>query len=46
MNSITVGIQVKGTYAQVLDYVGRLAAMKRLLVVDNLQLDVEHERRD
>ena len=38
VNSITVGIQVKGTYAQVLDYVGRLAAMKRLLVVDNLQL--------
>jgi Tfp pilus assembly protein PilO len=36
--SITVGIQVKGTYAQVLDYVGKLAALKRLLVVDNLQL--------
>jgi Tfp pilus assembly protein PilO len=41
INSITVGIQVKGTYAQVLDYVGRLAAMKRLLVVDNLQLSPE-----
>jgi Tfp pilus assembly protein PilO len=38
VESITVGIQVKGTYGQVLDYVGRLAAMKRLLVVDNLQL--------
>jgi len=36
--SITVGIQVKGTYGQVLDYLGRLASMKRLLVVDNLQL--------
>jgi Tfp pilus assembly protein PilO len=36
--SITVGIQVRGTYGQVLDYLGRLASMKRLLVVDNLQL--------
>jgi Tfp pilus assembly protein PilO len=36
--SITVGIQVRGTYGQVLDYLGQLAAMKRLLVVDNLQL--------
>jgi hypothetical protein len=33
-----VGIQVRGTYAQVVDYLGRLAAMKRLLIVDNLQL--------
>jgi Tfp pilus assembly protein PilO len=38
VDSISVGLQVKGTYGQVLDYVGRLAAMKRLLVVDNLQL--------
>jgi len=38
IESITVGIQVKGTYGEVLDYVGKLAAMKRLLVVDNLQL--------
>jgi len=38
VNSITVGIQVKGTYGEVLDYVGKLAAMQRLLVVDNLQL--------
>jgi Tfp pilus assembly protein PilO len=36
--AITVGIQVRGTYGQVLDYLGRLASMKRLLVVDNLQL--------
>jgi Tfp pilus assembly protein PilO len=36
--SITVGIQVRGSYGQVLDYLGRLASMKRLLVVDNLQL--------
>ncbi len=38
VESITVGIQVKGTYGQVLDYVGRLATMKRLLVVDSVQL--------
>lgn len=36
--SITVGMQVQGTYGQILDYLGRLAAMKRLMVVDNLQL--------
>jgi Tfp pilus assembly protein PilO len=36
--SITVGMQVQGTYGQVLDYVGRLASMKRLFVLDNLQL--------
>jgi Tfp pilus assembly protein PilO len=38
VDSIAVGLQVKGTYGDVLDYVGKLAAMKRLLVVDNLQL--------
>jgi Tfp pilus assembly protein PilO len=36
--SITVAMQVQGTYGQILDYLGRLASMKRLLVVDNLQL--------
>ena len=36
--SITVGMQVQGTYGQILDYLGRLASMKRLMVVDNLQL--------
>jgi Tfp pilus assembly protein PilO len=36
--SITVGFQVRGTYGQVVDYLGKLATMKRLLVVDNLQL--------
>lgn len=38
VNSITIGIQVKGTYAQVLDYIGRLAALQRLVVVDGVQL--------
>ena len=38
--SITVGMQVQGTYGQVIDYLSRLASMKRLLVVDNLQLSV------
>jgi Tfp pilus assembly protein PilO len=37
MAVITVGIQVKGTYAQVMDYLARLSALKRLLVVDGLQ---------
>ena len=36
--SITVGMQVQGTYGQIVDYLGRLASMKRLMVVDNLQL--------
>jgi Tfp pilus assembly protein PilO len=36
--SITVGMQVQGTYGQIIDYLGRLASMKRLMVVDNLQL--------
>ena len=35
--AITVGIQVKGTYEQVMDYLARLSALKRLLVVDGLQ---------
>lgn len=38
VSSITVGLQVQGTYGQIVDYLGRLASMKRLLVVDNLQL--------
>src|SRR5206468_2751610 len=38
VETITIGIQVQGTYAHVVDYVGRLAALKRLVVVDNLQL--------
>ena len=37
-SSITVGLTVQGTYGQVVDYLGRLASMKRLLVVDSLQL--------
>jgi Tfp pilus assembly protein PilO len=37
MQSIAVGIQVKGTYEQVLDYLGRIAKLKRLLVIDSLQ---------
>jgi len=36
--SITVGMQVQGTYGQIVDYLSRLASMKRLMVVDNLQL--------
>ena len=35
--SITVGIQIRGTYEQVMDYLGRIAALKRLLVLDNVQ---------
>ena len=34
--SITVGITIKGTYPQVMDYLGRLAELQRLLVVDNV----------
>jgi Tfp pilus assembly protein PilO len=34
--TITVGITVKGTYDQVMDYITRLNALKRLLVVDNV----------
>lgn len=36
--AITVGIQVRGTYGQVLDYMSRLAALRRLVVVDSVQL--------
>ena len=36
--SITVGIQVKGTYAQVLDYLSRVVALRRLVVVDSVAL--------
>ena len=38
VNSITLGIQVKGTYAQVMDYLGKLAGLQRLIVVDGIQL--------
>jgi Tfp pilus assembly protein PilO len=38
VNSITLGIQVKGTYGQVIDYIARLAALQRLVVVDGVQL--------
>ena len=34
---ITVGIQLRGTYEQVMDYLGRIAALPRLLVLDNVQ---------
>ena len=46
--SITVGIQVKGTYAQVIDYLGRSSPRcKRLVVVDSVQLTTAgHHRRD
>jgi Tfp pilus assembly protein PilO len=36
--TITVGIQVKGTYAQVMEYLTRLAKLERLLVVDGVQV--------
>ena len=35
--SITVGIQIKGSYEQVMDYLGRIAALERLLVLDTVQ---------
>jgi Tfp pilus assembly protein PilO len=38
VTSITLGIQVKGSYAQVVDYLTRLAALQRLVVVDGVQL--------
>jgi Tfp pilus assembly protein PilO len=38
VQSISVSLQVEGTYGHLIDYLGRLAAMKRLFVVDNLQL--------
>jgi Tfp pilus assembly protein PilO len=38
VTSITLGIQVKGTYAQVMDYLTKLGALQRLVVVDGVQL--------
>jgi Tfp pilus assembly protein PilO len=38
VESISVTLQVQGTYGHIIDYLSRLASMKRLLVVDNLQL--------
>jgi len=38
VSSIAVSIDVSGTYEQVLDYLGRIAALKRLVVLDNLTL--------
>lgn len=35
--SITVGIQIKGTYEQAVDYLARLAKLERLFVVDGVQ---------
>ena len=37
VTTIAVGIQVKGTYAQVMDYQTRLAALQRLVVVTGVQ---------
>jgi Tfp pilus assembly protein PilO len=37
--SITIGISIKGTYPQVLDYLGRLAGLQRLVVVDGVQFN-------
>jgi Tfp pilus assembly protein PilO len=37
--SIAVGIVVKGSYPQTMDYLGRLAALQRLFVVDNLSFN-------
>ncbi len=36
--SITLGIQVRGSYGEVVDYLSRLAALQRLVVVDTVQL--------
>jgi Tfp pilus assembly protein PilO len=36
--SISLGIQVQGSYGQVVDYLTRLAALQRLVVVDGVQL--------
>jgi type IV pilus assembly protein PilO len=35
--AIPVGIQLRGTYEQVMDYLGRIAALPRLLVLDSVQ---------
>jgi Tfp pilus assembly protein PilO len=37
ISSIPVGIQVKGTYEQVMDYLTRVKSLKRMLVVDSVQ---------
>ena len=42
--SIAVGIQIRGTYEQVIDYLGRLAALRRLLVLDNVQFAAAGDR--
>jgi Tfp pilus assembly protein PilO len=36
--SIAVGIQVGGTYEQVMAYLGQIAALKRLLIIDGVQV--------
>ncbi len=36
--SIALGIQIKGTYEQVLDYLSRLSSLPRLVVVDNVTI--------
>jgi Tfp pilus assembly protein PilO len=38
VSAIPVGIQVKGTYQQVMDYLFLLKSLKRLVVVDTLQV--------
>ena len=38
VSTIAVSIDIKGTYEQVLDYLGRIAALKRLVVLDNVTL--------
>jgi Tfp pilus assembly protein PilO len=35
--TINVGVQIKGTYEQVMDYLARLSQLKRLLIVDSVQ---------
>jgi Tfp pilus assembly protein PilO len=37
MESIPVVLTVRGTYEQVMEYLGRIAALKRLLVIDGVQ---------
>ena len=39
VTSITIGITVKGTYAQVMEYLGQLAGLQRLVVVDSVSLN-------
>jgi Tfp pilus assembly protein PilO len=36
--SIAVGMQIKGTYEQTVDYLTRVAKLSRLLVIDNVQI--------